>query len=150
MPYAPEWETVNIDLGWMLSNEWQAGIPATPVLEAATAFRFNVTNEMFDTSLWIEDLKCVESVEGYTPATIPAPDIDAIKPFAASRSYKVNVQGRNISITGIAKDTRYAVGNMLGQVIASEHARGSLNMVVPGAGRYVLHIGGENRVITIK
>lgn len=148
MPYAPEWETVNIDLGWMVSNSWQAGIPTTPVFDAATAFRFVVTNDMFDTSLWIEDLKCVEEVSGYTPVVIPG--TESITPAVAKSSYSVLVQGKNISVTGISKNTRYALGNMLGQIIASGTANGQLNMVAPRVGRYVLRVGNMNRMINVK
>ena len=148
MPYAPEWETVNVDLGWMVNNGWQTSIPSTPVLDAATAFRFVVTNEMFDTSLWIEDLKCVEEVDGYTPVTIPEPQ--AITPVVAKSSYSVSVQGKNISVAGISKNTRYALGNMLGKIIASGTANGHLNMVAPRAGRYVLRIGNTTYPISIR
>lgn len=148
MPYAPEWETVHVDLGWMVSNAWQTGIPTTPVLEAATAFRFNVTNDMFDTSLWIEDLKCIEEVSGYTPAVIPNPT--AIAPAIAKTKLDVSVQGKSISVTGISKNSRYALNNMLGQVIAKGSASNQLNMVVPRAGRYVLRIGNATHTITIK
>lgn len=148
MPYAPEWETVNIDLGWMVSNGWQAGIPTTPVLDAATAFRFVVTNDMFDTSLWIEDLKCIDEVTGYTPMVIP--EADALKPNLAKASFNVSVQGKSIMVSGISKSTRYALSNMLGQVIVNGTANGQFQLSAPRAGRYVLRIGNATHAVTIK
>ncbi|SHK80689.1 glycoside hydrolase family 5 protein [Fibrobacter sp. UWEL] len=151
MPYAPEWETVNIDLGWAMSNGWQPAIPTYPVLEQVTAFRFLVTNDFFDKSLWVKDLKCVTEVTGYTFAAIPEYNADdAIKPSFAKANFGVNVNGKNIAVSGIAAGTKYSLSNMLGQTLVKGSANGSVMLTAPRAGRYVLRVGNETRAITIK
>lgn len=150
MPYAPEWETVHVDLGWMTSNGWQTGIPTYPVLEAATAFRFVVTNDFFDTSLWIEDLKCEEEVSGYSPVEI---DTTTALPTIASKASPVNVsvQGKNIAVSGIENGSLYMLSNMLGQVMASGRTNGSsLNLNVASSGKYILRIGSKQTAISIR
>ncbi len=150
MPYAPEWETVHIDLGWMTSNGWQKNIPTYPVLEAATAFRFVVTNDFFDTSLWIEDLKCEEEVSGYSPVEI---DTTTALPKIASKASPLNVsvQGKNIAVSGIENGSLYMLSNMLGQVMASGRTNGSsLNLNVASSGKYILRIGSKQTAISIR
>lgn len=152
MPLTMDWETVNIDMGWMTNNGWQSDIPGTPVLDLVRAIRFNVIDTAFSPSLWIKDVKCVGSVEGYTPVKIPdGTDAIGTRPVkTAKASYSVMVQGQNISVTGIPQHSRYALLNMLGQAIATGSANGQLNLTVPQAGRYVLRLGSSSKVISIK
>lgn len=151
MPYAPEWETVNVDLAWAMSNGWQKAVPTYPVLDAVTAFRFLVTNDFFDKSLWIKDIKCIDEVTGYTPATIPEynPE-DAIKPTFAKASFGVKVTGKNITVSGIAAGSKYSLSNMLGQTLVKGVASNNVMLTAPRAGRYVLRIGNATQAITIK
>ena len=150
MPYAPEWETVYVDLGWMMSNGWQAALPLTPVLSAATAFRFNVTNDFFDTSLWIDNIKCIESVEGYTPVKIPD-NTNAVQTQIAKANYRINTNGLNIVATGIKNGTHYSLSNILGQTLRSGTANASsFKLSAPQAGRYILRIGNSVHPISIK
>lgn len=153
MPYAPEWETVNVDLAWATSNGWQKAVPTFPVLSAVTAFRFLVTNDFFDKSLWVKDLKCIDDVKGYTPATIPnyvPSEEDAIKPAFAMSSLSVSVNGKSIAINGIPANTKFSLSNMLGQVMMKGTASNSTVLMAPRAGRYVLRIGNATQPITIK
>ena len=139
-------------MGWMVNNGWQSDIPGTPVLDLVRAIRFNVIDTAFSPSLWIKDVKCVGSVEGYTPVEIPA-GTDAIgtRPAeTAKTNFGVMVQGKNISVTGIPQHSRYALLNMLGQAIATGSANGQLNLTIPQAGRYMLRIGAVGRVFSIK
>lgn len=176
MPLALDWETVRVDLGWALNNRWQAGVPERAVTELVRALRFNVTEVAFKNSLWIKDVKCIGSVEGYTPTVIPeettssssagsnlpnssasnvssSNSTTALSNFVAT-DYRISLQGKSISVAGISKNTRYALTNTLGQVISwgiwSENTGATLKMTVPNAGLYVLRIGNMNRTISIK
>jgi len=150
MPYAPEWETVHVDLGWMTSNSWQTGIPTYPVLDAATAFRFVVTNDFFDTSLGIQDLKCEEEVTGYTPVEIDTTSAIPAK-IAKVSPLNVSVQGKSIAVNGIANGSKYMLTNMLGQVMESGRtSSSSLMLNVANSGKYILRIGNKQTAISIK
>ena len=119
-------------------------------MEAATAFRFVVTNDFFDTSLWIEDLKCEEEVSGYSPVEI---DTTTALPKIASKASPLNVsvQGKNIAVSGIENGSLYMLSNMLGQVMASGRTNGSsLNLNVANSGKYILRIGSKQTAISIR
>lgn len=150
MPYSPEWTTVNVDLGWMMSNGWQTTVPTYPVLSAASAFRFTMTNVIFDRSIWIDSLKCVENVTGYTPVVIPE-YVSAIKTIAnASNSHNIKIQGKNILVTNVKNGSSYTLMNMLGQKIISGIAGNSLSMNAPQAGKYILKIGMNIYSVNVK
>ena len=140
MPYAPEWETVHIDLGWMMSNGWQKGIPTNSVIDAATAFRFVVTNDMFDTSLWIENLKCIEDISGYTK----------LQKVNSIHHLQVSIQGKNLSVHGIQNGSRFSITNMLGQVVKSGIANENFNVNLQNSGKYILKVGNSQMGILVK
>ncbi len=148
MPLTMNWETVRVDMGWMMSNNWQE-IPTTAIPSLASALRFNVIDVSFSNSLWIKDVKCITSVEGYTPVQIPE-NTGIANTKSSKFNYNVMVQGKNIIVSGITKNTRYVLSNMLGQVIASGSVNKTLNILSPQAGHYVLRLGSQNFAITIK
>jgi hypothetical protein len=85
---------------------------------------------------------------------------DAIRPGDSYRiahgtaSYSVSAQGRTITAQAIAgsSTTRYALSNVLGQVIESGiwNQESTLSINVPRAGRYILRIGKQNHSIAVK
>ncbi len=80
--------------------------------------------------------------------------IDGITPTVLSRNYSVSMQGLDIFVTGIQKNTRYTLANPLGQVISRGVWNGStgatLKLKAPSAGRYILQVGSKSQSITVK
>ena len=80
--------------------------------------------------------------------------IDAIAPVAARSNYSVTLQGREILVSGIQQNSRYALTNTLGQVIRSGLWNGAagatLKLSVPASGRYILQVGGKSQTILVK
>lgn len=80
--------------------------------------------------------------------------IDGIAPVAPNINYSVSMQGLDIFVTGIQKNTRYTLANTLGQVISRGVWNGStgasLKLKAPSAGRYILQVGSKNQSITVK
>lgn len=149
MPLAMDWETVNVDLGWMMNNNWQKGIPNVAVPELASALRFTVIDVAYDPSLWIKDVKCVESVEGYEPVKIEIPT--AISTPKLASNFKVSVQNRMIVAAGVQNGSKYVFTNMLGQKIASGRVMGNnLALEVSKAGNYILRVGSNASVVVVK
>ena len=146
MPYSPEWTTVYVDWGWMMNNGWQQGLPSNKIMfDVTTALRFSVTNVAFDDYLWLDSLKCVESVDNYDLAGI------ARKPIIARRSNFVEVQGKNIFVSNVNVGTNYVLLNGLGQTVLAGRTTGpNLNIVVPRVGPYVLRVGRSIYPITVR
>ena len=80
--------------------------------------------------------------------------IDAIAPVAARSNYSLTLQGREILVSGIQQNSRYALTNTLGQVIRSGLWNGvagaTLRLSVPATGRYILQVGGKSQLIVVK
>ena len=80
--------------------------------------------------------------------------IDAIAPVAARSNFNLALQGREILVSGIQQNSRYALANALGQVISKGTWNGnsgaSLKLVAPDAGVYMLKINGTSQIIKIK
>ena len=80
--------------------------------------------------------------------------IDAIAPVAARSNYSLTLQGREILVSGIQQNSRYALTNTLGQVIRSGLWNGAagatLKLSVPATGRYILQVGGKSQTIVVK
>ena len=80
--------------------------------------------------------------------------IDAIAPTAARPNYSLTLQGREILVSGIQQNSRYALTNTLGQVIRSGLWNGAagatLKLSVPASGRYILQVGGKSQTIVVK
>jgi len=79
--------------------------------------------------------------------------IDAIAPTAARPNYSLTLQGREILVSGIQQNSRYALTNTLGQVIRSGLWNGAagatLKLSVPASGRYILQIGGKSQMVVV-
>lgn len=159
MPLAMDWETVHVDLGWMMNNNWQKAIPNVAVLELANAFRFTVIDVAYDPSLWIKDVKCVESVEGYEPVKIVIEkndekeddDESAIQSARLVPSFHVSVQNRMIVAAGVQSGSKYVLTNMLGQKISAGRVIGNnLALEVSKAGNYILRVGSNASVVVVK
>ena len=84
---------------------------------------------------------------------------DAIMPgdsrrIAGTVNYSIAAQGRTITAHAVAGagSTRYALSNVLGQVIESGiwNQGNALSINVPHAGKYILRIGMQNHAITLK
>ena len=84
---------------------------------------------------------------------------DAVRPgnsrrIAGTANYSIAAQGRTITAQAIAgsRTTRYALSNVLGQVIESGfwNQRNALSINVPRAGKYILRIGMQNHAVTVK
>ena len=84
---------------------------------------------------------------------------DAIMPgdsrrIAGTANYSIAAQGRTITAHAVAGagSTRYALSNVLGQVIESGiwNQGNALSINVPHAGKYILRIGMQNHAITVK
>ena len=79
--------------------------------------------------------------------------IDAIAPVAARSNYSLTLQGREILVSGIQQNSRYALTNTLGQVIRSGLWNGAagatLRLSVPATGRYILQIGGKSQMVVV-
>ena len=84
---------------------------------------------------------------------------DAIMPgdsrrIAGTVNYSIAAQGRTITAHAVAGagSTRYALSNVLGQVIESGiwNQGNALSINVPHAGKYILRIGMQNHAITMK
>ena len=84
---------------------------------------------------------------------------DAIMPgdsrrIAGTVNYSIAAQGRTITAHAVAGagSTRYALSNVLGQVIESGiwNQGNALSINVPHAGKYILRIGMQNHAITVK
>jgi len=80
--------------------------------------------------------------------------VDAIAPVAARPNYSVTLQGREILVSGIQQNSRYALTNTLGQVIRSGLWNGAagatLKLSIPATGRYILQVGGKSQTIVVK
>ena len=80
--------------------------------------------------------------------------IDGIAPVAPNINYSVSMQGLDIFVTGIQKNTRYTLANTLGQVISRGVWNGStgasLKLKAPSAGRYILQVGSRSQGIVVK
>ncbi len=80
--------------------------------------------------------------------------IDAIAPVAARSNYSLTLQGREILVSGLQQNSRYALTNTLGQVIRSGLWNGAagatLKLSVPATGRYILQVGGKSQTIVVK
>ncbi|WP_407448428.1 glycoside hydrolase family 44 protein [Fibrobacter sp.] len=80
--------------------------------------------------------------------------IDAIATTAVRPNYSLTLQGREILVSGIQQNSRYALTNTLGQVIRSGLWNGAagatLKLSVPATGRYILQIGGKSQTIVVK
>ena len=80
--------------------------------------------------------------------------IDAIAPVAARSNYSLTLQGREILVSGIQLNSRYALANALGQVVSRGAWNGNsgaiLKLKVPSAGRYILQIDNQSRTILVK
>ncbi len=79
--------------------------------------------------------------------------IDAIAPVAARSNYSLTLQGREILVSGIQQNSRYALTNTLGQVIRSGlwngAAEATLKLSVPATGRYILQVSGKSQTIVV-
>ncbi len=84
---------------------------------------------------------------------------DAVRPgnsrlIAGTANYSIAAQGRTITAQAIAgsRATRYALSNVLGQVIESGfwNQGNALRINVPRAGKYILRIGMQNHAVTVK
>ena len=84
---------------------------------------------------------------------------DAIMPgdsrrIAGTVNYSIAAQGRTITAHAVAGagSTRYALSNVLGQVIESGfwNQKNTLSISVPHAGKYILRIGMQNHAIMVK
>ena len=84
---------------------------------------------------------------------------DAIMPgdsrrIAGTENYSISAQGRTITAHAVAGagSTRYALSNVLGQVIESGfwNQKNTLSISVPHAGKYILRIGMQNHAIMVK
>jgi hypothetical protein len=91
---------------------------------------------------------------------------DAIKPGELHRRsgistarFAIATQGRNIVVSSIAGNRnnttamRYALSNVLGQVIASglwNAGSTTLNVTAPHAGKYILRVGEQSYNVTVK
>ena len=80
--------------------------------------------------------------------------IDAIATTATRTNFSLGLQGRDILVSGIQQNSRYALANALGQVISRGIWKGnsgtSLKLTAPDAGLYVLKINGTSQTIRIK
>lgn len=80
--------------------------------------------------------------------------VDAIATTAVRPNYSLTLQGREILVSGIQQNSRYALTNTLGQVIRSGLWNGAagatLKLSVPASGRYILQIGGKSQTIVVK
>ncbi len=80
--------------------------------------------------------------------------VDAIATTAARPNYSLTLQGREILVSGIQQNSRYALANALGQVVSSGAWNGNsgaiLKLKVPSAGRYILQIDNQSRTILVK
>lgn len=79
--------------------------------------------------------------------------IDAIAPVAARSNYSLTLQGREILVSGLQQNSRYALTNTLGQVIRSGLWNGAagatLKLSVPATGRYILQVGGKSQMVVV-
>ncbi len=79
--------------------------------------------------------------------------IDAIATTAVRPNYSLTLQGREILVSGIQQNSRYALTNTLGQVIRSGLWNGAagatLKLSVPATGRYILQVGGKSQTIVV-
>lgn len=80
--------------------------------------------------------------------------VDAIATTAVRPNYSLTLQGREILVSGIQQNSRYALTNTLGQVIRSGLWNGAagatLKLSVPATGRYILQVGGKSQTIVVK
>jgi len=80
--------------------------------------------------------------------------IDAIAPTVARPNYSLTLQGREILVSGIQLNSRYALANALGQIVSRGAWIGNsgaiLKLKVPSAGRYILQINNQSRTIVVK
>ena len=80
--------------------------------------------------------------------------VDAIATTAVRPNYSLTLQGREILVSGIQQNSRYALANALGQVVSSGAWNGNsgaiLKFKVPSAGRYILQIDNQSRTILVK
>ncbi len=80
--------------------------------------------------------------------------VDAIATTAVRPNYSVTLQGREILVSGIQQNSRYALTNTLGQVIRSGLWNGAagatLKLSVPATGRYILQVSGKSQTIVVK
>ena len=80
--------------------------------------------------------------------------VDAIATTAVRPNYSLTLQGREILVSGIQQNSRYALANALGQVVSSGAWNGNsgaiLKLKVPSVGRYILQIDNQSRTILVK
>ena len=80
--------------------------------------------------------------------------VDAIATTAVRPNYSLTLQGREILVSGIQLNSRYALANALGQVVSRGTWNGNsgaiLKLKVPSAGRYILQIDNQSRTIVVK
>ena len=80
--------------------------------------------------------------------------VDAIATAAVRPNYSLTLQGREILVSGIQLNSRYALANALGQVVSRGTWNGNsgaiLKLKVPSAGRYILQIDNQSRTIVVK
>ena len=80
--------------------------------------------------------------------------IDAIATTAVRPKYSLTLQGREILVSGIQQNSRYALANALGQVVSKGTWDGGsgvpLKLVAPDAGVYMLKINGTSQTIRVK
>ena len=80
--------------------------------------------------------------------------VDAIATTAVRPNYSLTLQGREILVSGIQQNSRYALTNTLGQVIRSGLWNGAagatLKLSVPASGRYILQVSGKSQMIVVK
>ena len=80
--------------------------------------------------------------------------VDAIATTAVRPNYSLTLQGREILVSGIQLNSRYALANALGQVVSRGTWNGNsgaiLKLKVPSAGRYILQIDSQSRTILVK
>ena len=80
--------------------------------------------------------------------------VDGIIPITLNSNYSISLQGQDIFVTGIQKNTRYTLANPLGQIISwgvwNGSTGASLKLKAPSAGRYILQVGSKNLSIMVK
>ena len=80
--------------------------------------------------------------------------IDAIASTVARPNYSLTLQGREILVSGIQLNSRYALANALGQIVSRGawigNSEAILKLKVPSAGRYILQINNQSRTIVVK
>ena len=129
-------------------------VEANPQGGATSATSYSIN--CFKTSLPAKSITAILLTTDTPNAVDPT---DAIMPgdsrrIAGTVNYSIAAQGRTITAHAVAGagSTRYALSNVLGQVIGSGiwNQKNSLNISVPHAGKYILRISKQNHSITVK